>query len=234
MKTRGILAVFAVFLTAFSFIWTRSGIPSSPAPQSGVAAAQPVVEDIIPPSVKSVTVPISQRTQHPRPSDDSQPLPTATPQPEPAIPFRLDFKVVKEWERKRDEFIVGMVDLAVEEWESWTPGQPPSHIGTKWPGKTWRWWPFVAAAVHHHEGDEANARKMLAVMWCESRGNPLAVNKSSKASGLMQHMPTWWSSRTKEAGWPEADVFDPVANIYVGAWLALRASYGGWQHWECA
>jgi len=70
-------------------------------------------------------------------------------------------------------------------------------------------------------------------MQCESGGDPLAKNPNSSASGLMQHLTRFWDDRAASAGMPGADVFDPQANIWVSAWLALAAPGGGWQHWVC-
>ena len=73
----------------------------------------------------------------------------------------------------------------------------------------------------------------LATMQCESGGNPDAVNASSGASGLMQHLPGYWAERAVKAGRPGEDRFDPAANIDVSAWLAFQAQGGGLQHWVC-
>jgi len=76
----------------------------------------------------------------------------------------------------------------------------------------------------------------LAVMRCESAGNPLSVNKYSAASGLFQHLPYYWPARAVKAGWPGADIFDPEANIAVSAWLVRVTEDGGrdaWSHWSC-
>ncbi len=74
----------------------------------------------------------------------------------------------------------------------------------------------------------------LAVIWCESKGNPTAINPTSSASGLFQHLPKYWSSRSSAAGYPGASIFDPVPNIAVAAWLADESIKGnGWHHWTC-
>jgi len=77
----------------------------------------------------------------------------------------------------------------------------------------------------------------LSVMSCESLGNPLAINKYSAASGLFQHLPYYWPSRSKAAGWEGADIFDPEANIAVAAWLVYRTivveKREPWGHWTC-
>jgi len=77
----------------------------------------------------------------------------------------------------------------------------------------------------------------LSVMSCESLGDPLAINKYSAASGLFQHLPYYWPSRSKAAGWEGADIFDPEANIAVAAWLVNRTivveKREPWGHWVC-
>ena len=77
----------------------------------------------------------------------------------------------------------------------------------------------------------------LSVMYCESKGDPLAVNRYSAAAGLFQHLPFYWPSRSAAAGWAGADVFDPEANIAVAAWLVNRTIVverrEPWGHWVC-
>ena len=50
----------------------------------------------------------------------------------------------------------------------------------------------------------------MRVMWCESRGDPDAVNAESGASGLMQHIPRYWDERARAAGFQGASPFDPM------------------------
>lgn len=96
-----------------------------------------------------------------------------------------------------------------------------------------RWRPAVTEAVFAWGGDEADVHRFLRIMQCESAGLPDAKNPNSSASGLMQHLTRYWPDRATAAGLPGADVFDPQANIWVSAWLALAAPGGGWQHWVC-
>jgi hypothetical protein len=72
--------------------------------------------------------------------------------------------------------------------------------------------------------------RALAVIDCESRGNAFAVNPSSRASGLFQHLPKYWAERSAAAGVAGASIFDPRANTAVAAWLVYHA--GGWDHWS--
>ena len=100
-----------------------------------------------------------------------------------------------------------------------------------------RWEPLVQEALTDY-GIPDQTQTFLRVMRCESLGNPKAHNTSvytnpkDQASGLMQHMPRYWKQRAEAIGWPQADIFDPIANIYASAWL-LTAHGGGWGHWTC-
>ena len=96
-----------------------------------------------------------------------------------------------------------------------------------------RWRPTVTEAVTFYGGGDLDVHRFLRIMQCESSGRPDAKNPNSSASGLMQHLTRYWDDRANRAGWPGADVFDPEANIWVSAWLALAAPEGGWQHWVC-
>lgn len=113
----------------------------------------------------------------------------------------------------------------------------PPATTTQAPAVFWddveRWRPAVTEAVLAFGGDDADIHRFLRIMQCESAGRPDAKNPNSSASGLMQHLTRYWPDRAERAGRPGADVFDPQANIWVSAWLALAAPEGGWQHWVC-
>lgn len=117
-----------------------------------------------------------------------------------------------------------------------TTTTPPAPT-TQAPAVFWdtveRWRPAVTEAVFAFGGDDADVHRFLRIMQCESAGRPDAKNPNSSASGLMQHLTRYWPDRSERAGMPGADVFDPQANIWVSAWLALAAPEGGWQHWVC-
>lgn len=125
-------------------------------------------------------------------------------------------------EQQRQEALAA-IEEAVEAANAagWTPGSGVEP-----------WRPLVARYFPDHLVEEA-----LAVMRCESLGNPLAVNIYSGASGLFQQMPFYWPSRAEAAGWGGASIFDPEANVAVSAWLVVRseASHpdGAWGHWSC-
>ena len=110
------------------------------------------------------------------------------------------------------------------------PQQAGNHIES-----VERWRPLVQEALEDYNiGHETET--FLRVMHCESLGLPDAhntsvyINPKDQASGLMQHMPRYWDNRAEAIGWPEADIFDPIANVYASAWLLTR---GGWSHWTC-
>jgi hypothetical protein len=71
----------------------------------------------------------------------------------------------------------------------------------------------------------------LRVISCESGGDPNAVNPSSGAAGLFQHIPRYWPDRAAAIGLPGASIFDPVANVAAAAWLV---STEGWTPWNAS
>lgn len=87
-------------------------------------------------------------------------------------------------------------------------------------------WRSLVATYFPAEQVEAALR----VMACESGGNPDAKNPTSSASGLFQHLASYWPDRSTRAGWGGADIFNPEANVAVAAWLQ---AWGGWGHWVC-
>lgn len=80
------------------------------------------------------------------------------------------------------------------------------------------WRPLISL----YFGDETDTA--VRVCTCESGGNPLADNPISSASGLFQHLQSWW------AGYWSFDPFDPESSIYFAK--ALRDLYG-WDQWAC-
>jgi peptidoglycan hydrolase CwlO-like protein len=105
-------------------------------------------------------------------------------------------------------------------------------------GGTWdfppaveRWRSLVAVYFPGSRVDEA-----LAVIDCESLGDPDAYNPYSGASGLFQFLPATWASTAPKAGFSGASPFDPEANIGTAAWLANRYAelgQGYWSPWSC-
>ena len=71
--------------------------------------------------------------------------------------------------------------------------------------------------------------RALCVGWRESRYIPTAVNKYSGAAGVFQFMPNLWPWFSSTAGWKGANVFDPVANVAVAAYIV---DHFGWSPWR--
>ena len=86
-----------------------------------------------------------------------------------------------------------------------------------------RWRPLVE--VYFKATDVEWALKIIA---CESGGNPNAANPTSSARGLLQHLGRFWPQRSEAAGWGGASIFDPEANIAVGAWLLNKNGKASW------
>lgn len=89
----------------------------------------------------------------------------------------------------------------------------------------------VRALVERYFRPE-DVNRAIRIAWCESSFNPRAVNPTSRAAGLFQHLPQFWGDRSSLAGWPGADIFDNEANVAVAAWL-LYEFPGTWEHWTC-
>lgn len=106
------------------------------------------------------------------------------------------------------------------------PVTVPQYDGVKFPATVERWRALVADNFPPNVVNEA-----LSVMLCESQGIPSAKNPTSGASGLFQHIPRYWADRSRRAGIPNANIFDPVANVKVAGWLYSQS--GTWDHWEC-
>lgn len=68
------------------------------------------------------------------------------------------------------------------------------------------------------------------VIRCESGMNPWAVNRSSGALGLGQHLPRYWPARAAALGYPPSAWSDARANARVSAWLWATDGPG---HWVC-
>jgi len=99
-----------------------------------------------------------------------------------------------------------------------------------------RWRDLVS--VYFRSGD---VERVLELIYCESSGNIFAQNPKKTlygyAQGLLQHMTSLFPSRALEAniaGYKNGgDVFNPVDNLAVGAWLLYETKLG-WNHWDCA
>lgn len=110
---------------------------------------------------------------------------------------------------------------------------PPttSGGGGTYSGSAEQWRSMVSQFFPSDRVDQA-----LAIIDCESNGNPNAENPYSGAAGLFQFLPSTWASTAPNAGYGGASVFDPEANIASAAWLANRYHQLGkpyWQAWSC-
>jgi hypothetical protein len=94
-----------------------------------------------------------------------------------------------------------------------------------------QWRSLVAAYFPASRVDEA-----LAILQCESLGDPDAYNPYSGASGLFQFLPSTWASTSPKAGFAGAEAFEPEPNVGTAAWLANRyqeLGQGYWTPWSC-
>ncbi|HKX76497.1 MAG TPA: transglycosylase family protein [Acidimicrobiia bacterium] len=83
--------------------------------------------------------------------------------------------------------------------------------------------------MYFRPGDVARA---IRIVKCESGGNPAAVNPSSGAAGLFQHLPRYWKARAADAGFPGASPLNVEANVAASAWLVYHG--GGFAHWAAS
>jgi peptidoglycan hydrolase CwlO-like protein len=112
-----------------------------------------------------------------------------------------------------------------------TGGGGGGAVDWDFPPAVEQWRSLVGAYFPASRTDEA-----LAILECESLGDPDAYNPYSGASGLFQFIPSTWASTSPKAGFPGASPFDPEANIGTAAWLANRydeLGQGYWAPWSC-
>jgi len=94
-----------------------------------------------------------------------------------------------------------------------------------------RWRSLVAQYFPAAMVDDA-----LAVVDCESRGNPDAYNPYSGASGLFQFIPGTWAVASVKAGFSGASAFEPEPNVASAWWLVSYYQSRGkpsWAAWSC-
>ena len=111
-----------------------------------------------------------------------------------------------------------------------TPVPDPVGGGT-FPPAVERWRSLVASYFPAERVDAA-----LAVIRCESGGDPGAYNPYSGASGLFQFLPSTWATVSQSAGFGGASPFDAEANIGTAAWLSGYYESRGqspWAPWTC-
>jgi soluble lytic murein transglycosylase-like protein len=94
-----------------------------------------------------------------------------------------------------------------------------------------RWRPLVAKYF-----PSAMVNDALAVIDCESRGDPDAYNPYSGASGLFQFIPGTWAVASVKAGFGGASAFEPEPNVASAWWLVSYYQSRGkpsWAAWSC-
>jgi len=107
-----------------------------------------------------------------------------------------------------------------------TTAAPTSKYSPQWPAdsggirnvENWR-----STVAEYWRADQVDC--VLGIIQRESRGDPTAYNSTYGASGLMQHLITYWPSRATGAGFVDssgrvASPFNGAANIAAGKWLA--------------
>jgi hypothetical protein len=113
---------------------------------------------------------------------------------------------------------------------------PSSTSHALYPESTESWRPWVM--VHFHAVD---VDRVLAIIDCESDGrwdaaNPNQAANGMYAKGLLQHLDGYWPSRAKRAkqeGYHNTgDIWNPLDQLAVSAWLAYRTPQG-FDHWSC-
>jgi peptidoglycan hydrolase CwlO-like protein len=112
-----------------------------------------------------------------------------------------------------------------------TDGGGGGRVDWDFPPAIEQWRSLVAVYFPSNRVDEA-----LAILECESLGDPDAYNPYSGASGLFQFLPSTWASTSPKAGFSGASPFDPEANTGTAAWLANRyheLGQGYWAPWSC-
>lgn len=97
-----------------------------------------------------------------------------------------------------------------------------------------QWRATVEAAIVEMGGDLRDTARFLSIISCESGGDPEARSSVSTASGLMQHLRTYWDARSRSALGYVGNIYSGEDNIRVSSWLIYRATGGGWQHWVCS
>ena len=100
--------------------------------------------------------------------------------------------------------------------------------------ETWR--PYVAV---HFRGVDVD--RVLALIDCESDGRSYAANPNPArngmfAKGLLQHLDGYWPDRADQANragyWNTGDIWNPIDQLAVSAWLAYHTPQG-FDHWSC-
>jgi hypothetical protein len=77
------------------------------------------------------------------------------------------------------------------------------------------------------------------IAFCESSAKPhynlthptILARSTSGAVGWFQHLPQYWDRRSRRAGFAGHDIYDPVANVGVAAWLLANTPQGRGHWW---
>lgn len=101
-----------------------------------------------------------------------------------------------------------------------------------------QWWASASeedrapVTVHIIESAAAefgvDAEVMLRVARCESGLRTEAVNRTSGAAGLFQHLPQFWPPRAAAVGDPDATPANPVTNARAAAWMMSTQGLSPW------
>jgi hypothetical protein len=199
-------------LTAFSIV---AGLPFA-----GGAWLQPTGVEPVPRSQVAVPPDTLLLSAFPQEPAGQNVVPPATPSTLPWFSEPRRTAAVEEWfgcapPRERT--------VCVE--PGLTPAEQVEALVPDAPAALEDWRPLIE---HFFEAPDVD--RALQVVQCESRGDRWAKNPSSTASGLFQHLRSLWPPRARSAGYAGANVFDPVANVAVAAWLVY--DNGGWSHWN--
>lgn len=88
----------------------------------------------------------------------------------------------------------------------------------------------VTIDIIHQAADEfgVDGNLMVRIARCESGLRWWAVNITSRASGLFQHLPQYWAGRAEAVGMPDAWILDPRANARAAAWMLSTQGTRPW------
>ncbi|HSQ37006.1 MAG TPA: peptidoglycan-binding protein [Acidimicrobiia bacterium] len=119
--------------------------------------------------------------------------------------------------------------------------------GAPWNVASVEEWRSVITAAFSEQGLEAEIEHAMAIVACESLGDPFITSPSNPDGahvvGLFQHKDSYWERRAAAAGLAGASALDPVANARVAAWMVASSIQAhaddpevqrpGWAHWVC-
>ena len=149
-----------------------------------------------------------------------------------------------EWSGATPSLVAAQGNLVAA---AWTPAQEcgrirPSDLKPGHYRATMVWCPYTAAALHEGEvrgrwtWNDGDLTRFMALISCESGGDPRAKNPHSSASGLGQFLDgTWrrWSPRAAAFyGFDNPQVFAAYDNILTMVYLAKVDSFSHWRCWR--